>query len=103
MSTGPHDPLGSAADEARRLVDALRTWAGEHNLGDLPVATGSAECKLCPLCVVLGSLRERQPEVLDYLETAADALISAMRTLITQQESDWASRGKPDVEHIDIQ
>jgi len=100
--TGNGDPLGSAAQEAGRLLDAVREWLDARGVPDAPIATGSAECRACPLCLVLGAVREHNPEIVEQLGRATDALVAAARSLLSEHEHDWASGERPDVERIDI-
>lgn len=97
------EPLGSAAHEAGRLIDALREWLDARGIPDAPpIATGSAECRACPVCLVLSAVREHHPEVVTQLGRAAEALTAAARALLLEQEEQWVRGRSPDVEHIDI-
>ena len=103
--TGAEPPLGSAAEEAARLMEALRRWVDDRGLSvpTMPnVATGSTECKMCPFCQLLSMLRDSQPEVFEHLGTAAESLLAAVRSAIAAHESRWSGPGSRDVEHIDI-
>ena len=69
------DGLGSAADEAARLADALGGWfatAGAHD----PVT-----CTACPLCRGIAAVRSLNPEVVEHLTAAAGSLAAALREL----------------------
>jgi hypothetical protein len=73
--TGPPD--GSASQDARRimaeaarLIDAL-SW-------DSPAHTGP-ECRICPICRLLATLRELHPEIVEHLAAAAEELLAAVR------------------------
>jgi hypothetical protein len=107
MSSGPgfddgsQASLGSAAEEAARLVDAVRDWIDARAVSK-PPPNESSECQLCPICQVLGMVRQGQPEVFEHLSHAADSLLAAVRAGITNHESTWARATRPDVEHIDI-
>lgn len=96
------EPLGSAAQEASRLLDALSSWLDERGIPSVPIATGSAECRACPICLGLSALRDHHPEVVDQLGRAAEALIAAVRAAVSEHEDQWARATRPDVEHIDI-
>jgi hypothetical protein len=100
--TPADDALGSAAQEASRLLDSLREWVESRAGGEVPIATGSAECKLCPLCLALSALRERNPDVVENLSKAGEALLSAARSMLMEHEHEWVSGQRPDVERIDI-
>lgn len=56
-----------------RLTDALGGL-----LGDRPADDHSAECRWCPLCSALATLRARRPELLEAL---ADVLVSTATVL----------------------
>ena len=100
--TSADDALGSAAQEASRLLDSLRDWLDARGGGEVPIATGSAECKLCPLCLLLAAVRDRNPEVLENLTKAGEARLSAARSMLVDHEHEWVSGRQPDVERIDI-
>lgn len=98
---GP-EPVGSAAEEAARLVEALRRWFDER-APDLSASTAdSRDCQLCPICQLLGFFRQGQPEVFEHLSQAADSLLAAVRSGISAHEAHWSRPGSPFVEHIDI-
>lgn len=69
-------------DQARRLLDSLRTAgaagrpAGETPAGSSPAPGG--DCRWCPLCQAAAVIRGERPEVsaalADILATTADAL-----------------------------
>ena len=77
MTTQP----GPLAEEAARLVEALRDWA-RGAAGDIPLATGSAECQLCPVCQLIGVLRHTRPETFAHLTDATAALVAAARSVV---------------------
>jgi hypothetical protein len=96
------EPLGSAAHEAGRLMDALRDWLDARGVPEAPIATGSAECRACPVCLTLSAVREHHPEVVEQLGKAAESLLAAVRAVVADQEERWTDPGRPDVERIDI-
>ena len=100
--TSSEDALGSAAQEASRLLDSLREWLDTRGVTEIPIATGSAECRACPVCLLLSAVRERNPEVVENLAKAGEALLSAARSLVADHEHDWVSGEQRDVERIDI-
>lgn len=82
MTRRPED-VGSAAEEAARLFAAIEDWArsrsgslfdGEH------LATGSPECRTCPVCQAIGALRHVRPEAVEHLLDAAASLVAALRS-----------------------
>ena len=100
--TTADEPLGSAAHEAGRLLDSLKDWLDARGVSELPIATGSAECKICPFCLTVSTLRDRNPEVIDQLSKAGEALLGAIRSVLSEHEREWAAGRAPDVERIDI-
>ncbi|HET7530157.1 MAG TPA: hypothetical protein VFJ98_04275 [Mycobacteriales bacterium] len=94
MSTAP-GPLG---EEAARLVEALSEWARGHGQ-ETPIATGSAECRLCPVCQLLTLMRQARPETFAHLLEATAALAAAARTVV---ESHQHGGGPTGVERIDL-
>lgn len=75
------DPVGSAAEEAARLLGAVQDWArtrfdGEH------LATGGTECQVCPVCQGIALLRQVKPETAEHLLDAAAALVAALRSAV---------------------
>lgn len=89
MTTEP-GPLG---EEAARLAEALVDWArgaapwATTHLHDLPLATDSAECKLCPLCQLLTLVRQARPETFAHLADATSSLFAAVRTVVESAET----------------
>lgn len=98
------DAFGSAAEEAARLVDALGQWlaarsaarpGGPVDLDDLNahLATGSAECTLCPLCRLIALARQTSPELAQRVDEAMEALVALARAALDGLERHRA--GKP--------
>jgi hypothetical protein len=50
----------------------------------------------------LSALRERNPDVVENLSKAGEALLSAARSMLMEHEHEWVSGQRPDVERIDI-
>lgn len=92
------EKLGSAAEEAAKLAAALQDFA-RRTTGDR-IATGAAECRLCPLCQLISFLRDTNPAVVEHLTTAAEALVLALRAAVPGQHPHH--RERPGVQHIDI-
>lgn len=106
MSGDEHDEgVGSLAHEAARLAAAFATWTTQHgaDLGhqvhdvagaikdqvcegvkdaDDHFATGSAECRVCPVCRTVAAVREVSPEVRAHLVSAASSLVAAASGLL---------------------
>ena len=99
-SDTPHPPHGSLGEEATRLVEALGEWARGAAGGELPLATGSEECTLCPVCQLLALARRTQPETFTHLADAANSLVAAVRTVVETHHH--ASAGRGGVQRIDL-
>ncbi|UDY22519.1 DUF5304 family protein [Nocardioides sp. Kera G14] len=101
----PQDPIGSAAEEAAKLLGALSGWAKDHGTGvSEHLATGAAECTYCPICRTVHVVREISPEVREHLATAAASLMQAFAGLVTAAASHAtppSTRG-PGVEKINL-
>lgn len=104
MTSESKQPVGSAAEEAARLLGALQDWARRSATGpaDVPIATGGPECRLCPVCQLIGILRDGSPEVVEHLSRAGDSLLAAFRAAVVAHEHSWSHGRAPDVQHIDI-
>ena len=94
MTTAP-GPLG---EEAARLVEALTEWARGHG-EEVPIATGGAECRLCPVCQLLTLMRHARPETFAHLMDATAALAAAARTVVESHQHGASGGG---VERIDL-
>lgn len=78
------DGVGSAADEAARLLTAAEQWARRRAaaLDDGHLATGSVECSVCPVCQAIGALRQVRPEAVAHLLDAVGSLVAALRAAV---------------------
>ncbi len=95
--------VGSAAEEAVKLLGAAEQWArtrAAHLLDDEHLATGSPECLACPLCQAVGALRQVRPEAVTHLLDAAGSLVAALRAAVPAPEPPPAKG--PGVQHIDL-
>ena len=98
---GEREPVGSLAEEAAKLFEVLQGASREHMTGaggmadaagalwqDLNDHVAGENCRYCPLCQLIGVLRE--PEVRRHLTSAAGslaaALASALATRIPEQQ-----------------
>lgn len=95
------EPVGSAADEAARLFAAVEGWArtrfdSEH------LASGTAECTLCPVCQAIAAARQVGPETVTHLLDAAASFVAALRTVLAPAPGDGSSRPTPGMQHIDV-
>lgn len=101
---GDAEDLGSVAEEAVKLLGALSGWAKDatHDL-DQHLATGSAECTVCPICRTVHVVRGLSPEVKTQLATAATSLLNAAAGLLATAVPDQADpASRAGVEHIDL-
>jgi len=90
------EAVGSVAEEAAKLAEALREWAGPGLSGGLsggllgglwgtPTGSGghaghvgeAPECQVCPLCRGIAFVRAVGPEAQHHLTTAGVALLQA--------------------------
>ncbi len=108
-------PVSESAAEALRLFEAVQEWARRSSLGDLGAhlmpdpeggfATGSEECTLCPICQVVGAVREHHPEVAEHLTDAVTSLAAAVRSALVGSGAAGPvgpSESSSSVQHIDI-
>jgi hypothetical protein len=102
--TGQPQP-GPLGEEAARLVEAMSQWLGTHwnrgGAGDLPLATGSAECRVCPVCQMLTVVRHTRPEVFGHLADATSSFVAALRVAV-ESHADHGGAGRGGVERIDL-
>jgi len=113
-----HD-VGSLGEEAAKLLGALSGWAREHagdageslsglaaqaaaSAHDLDehLATGSAECTVCPVCRTVHAVRQLSPEVKAHLATAVTSLAQAAAAVMATTHPGATRDGE--VEHIDL-
>jgi glucokinase len=108
---GPDDEVGTAADEAAKLLDAVAGWAREHGGGagwgeavgawahgfDEHHAGDAEECRWCPLCRAVRVLRSASPEVRQHLTAALGSLAQAATAMLATPPP-----GREGVEHIDL-
>ena len=115
---GPDEPVGSVGEEAAKLFAALSGWARDqgsdyagaasgaaaamsetvHALNE-HVATGSEDCRYCPVCQVIHAVRTTSPEVKEHLAVAASSLMHAAAGLLATHVP--ADKGSG-VEKIDL-
>jgi hypothetical protein len=75
------EAVGSAGEEAARLLAAVQDWArarfdSEH------LATGGAECQVCPVCQGIALLRQVKPETAEHLLDAAASFVAALKSAV---------------------
>lgn len=100
------DPrVGSATEEAGRLLEAVEHWA-RHRLGSLGdtehLSTGAPECTVCPVCQGIGLLRQVPPEAVGHLLDAAGSLVAALKAAVPVPAPETRGSGAPapGVQHI---
>ena len=91
---------GSVGEEAAKLVEALSEWARGAAGGELPLATGSEECTLCPVCQALSLMRRAKPETFTHLADATTSFLAAVRTVV--ESHDHGTGNGRGVQHIDL-
>lgn len=96
-------PVGSAAEEAARLLAAAEHWArtrGRELLDAEHLAPGAPECTVCPVCQAVGLLRQVRPEAVAHLLDAAGSLVAALRAAVPVPTSE--PEPAPGVQRIDL-
>jgi hypothetical protein len=95
---------GWAREQASEATDGLSGFAAHaaaaaHDVNE-HLATGSAECTVCPVCRTVHAVRQLSPEVKAHLTTAVTSLAHAAAAVMatSQPPADRSS----DVEHIDL-
>ena len=74
---------GALGEEALRLVEAAREWAVRTFPDvDAHLATGSPECRWCPLCRAVAVLRGDRPEVTERLAEVVTAAAAALAAVL---------------------
>ena len=97
--------VGSAAEEAVKLFAAMEDWArrrASHVLDEQHIATGSAECQMCPGCQGIGVLRHVRPVAVEPMLDAAASFVAALKTAVATPSSDEPSRRAAKVQHIAV-
>jgi hypothetical protein len=101
--SGP-PPVGSAAEEAARLFEAVADWARDRTgAGEGVHAVGaSTTCGVCPVCSGIALLRDVRPETVEHLLDAAASLVAAARSAVVPPGSPEDPARPGGVEHIDV-
>jgi hypothetical protein len=97
--------VGTAAEEAVKLFTAVEDWArrkASHIVDEQHIATGSAECQMCPVCQGIGVLRHVRPEAVEHLLDAAASFVAALKTAVTAPSSEEPARHAAKVQHISV-
>jgi hypothetical protein len=107
-------PPGSAAEELRKLVDAVADkLSGLQSPLFGAVASGTAQQMVSQVVqqakAAVEPVLERNPEVFDHLAAAGSELLAAYRSAVENQERRWTTRGTDSRddesgpgEHIDL-
>ncbi|MEY2246152.1 DUF5304 domain-containing protein [Streptomyces sp. SAS_267] len=107
-------PPGSAAEELRKLVDAVADkLSGLQSPLFGAVASGTAQQMVSQVVqqakAAVEPVLERNPEVFDHLAAAGSELLAAYRSAVENQERRWTARGTDSRddesgpgEHIDL-
>lgn len=77
--------MGTAAEEAARLLAAAEQWARARAGSVLDaehLATGAPECTACPVCSAVRVLRQVRPEAVGHLLDAATSLVAALAAAV---------------------
>lgn len=95
------ESVGSAAEEAAKLLSAVQGWArarfdGEH------LATGSSECQVCPICQAIAVARQIRPEAVEHLINAGASLVAAFTSSAAPPSGETPPRGASKVQHIKV-
>ncbi|MGY5007614.1 DUF5304 domain-containing protein [Streptomyces sp. 900105755] len=93
-------PPGSAAEELRRLVDAVADKLSGIQTPLLGAVAGPAAQQVVRQVVqqaknAVEPVIERNPDVFDHLAAAGSELLAAYRSAVQTQETRWTS-GRPD-------
>ncbi len=94
------DGVGSASEEAAKLLSAVQDWARTRFDSD-HFATGSTECQVCPVCQAVAALRHVKPETVEHLLDAAASFVAALKTTVAGAPTPTGPTGAR-VQHIDI-
>jgi hypothetical protein len=86
--------IGSLSMAARGLGGGGRDASGASRFG--PVATGSEECCVCPICRVIAAMREPDPGVADRLASGAGDLATALAGILRSFGRAAPSQHRPD-------
>ena len=99
-TTGGSTPHGTLSEEALKLAETLQAWL---STGTAMTGAGSAsECKVCPICQLIGVVNGMKPEVLGHLTEAGFALAAAFRAATEQSQRAWTGSERPPVQHIKV-
>jgi hypothetical protein len=97
-------PPGSAAEELRRLVDAVADKLSTIQSPLLGAVAGPAAQQMVKQVVeqakaAVEPVIERNPDVFDHLAAAGNELLAAYRSAVQAQEQRWTTRAHERDEH----
>lgn len=95
-------PPGSAAEELRKLVDAVSDKLSSIQSPLLGAVAGPAAQQVVRQVVqqakaAVEPVIERNPDVFDHLATAGNELLAAYRSAVQAQEQRWTARDSKDL------
>lgn len=95
MNANPHasESVGTLGEEAAKLVHAL-TAAAEQRAGSRERANEPPDCAFCPLCQLIGVVRETSPETVESLGASLSALTSAVRSVVRAHTGEHPQPGE---------
>ncbi|WP_329116102.1 DUF5304 domain-containing protein [Streptomyces sp. NBC_01465] len=102
-------PPGSAAEELRKLLDAVadKVTSFQSSLPGM-AAQGAVQQVLNQAKAAVEPVIERNPDVFDHLAAAGSELLAAYRSAVENHEKRWTNEPKKDegdggaAEHIDL-
>jgi hypothetical protein len=97
---------GSAADELRRLAEAVGDAVNDR-LATLrnPAVQMAAQGVVSQVRSVVEPILDRNPDVFDHLSAAGAELLAAYRSAVTRAEARWTAgdeSSRSSAEHIDL-
>lgn len=107
-SSGEFDTVGSIADEATRLLDALGVSAPQSFAAAFESAPSAGEpdrherdvvCQWCPVCRVVRLVREASPETVESLAHLATSLAQTLADLAESRRDSSGTADTPDSPH----
>jgi len=125
VSDDRREPVEDLGAEATKLLQALQDWVKDsgsdyagaaasaatgaasaaHRINE-HIATGSAECRYCPLCQVISAVRGTPPEAREHLVSAATSFVHAVAALLAtpvpDQRADKADSRDAPVQKINV-
>lgn len=73
-------------EEVGKLLAAFQHWLAA-NARTVHVATGSAECCVCPLCQLIALARSARPDLVERLSATAGEAFAAFRSLVDNAQA----------------